>query len=1151
MKVPSLLLTLAPLLAQGVDFTAQADAIVNTMSVAQLLGQMNQVVVSSIDVVQGAGFAIDPAKVQSFANQGVGSYLDTPFAGTKNSTTIGWTAVEWRAALTQIQTIHTVNGGLPIIYGLDSLHGAQYVKGAVIFPHQINIGATFNPAFATSMGQFASRDTKAAGITWIFGPCLDIARHKHWPRIFETYGEDPLVVSNMASNIVRAMQYNGVAATFKHFIGYSASAGGIDHDSVTLTTHEILNLFVPSFKAAIDAGIMTGMGNYIALNGTPMAANHAMLVDLLRHDLQFDGMQVSDYREIYMMFTDKNFATSNQDAVLRAINNGTYDMSMVPVDTSFITYMQTLYNAGQISLDRIKTSVKRIIKLKLQVGLFDSPVPGAELVASVGDAPSQAAAKAAADESLVLLKNANNVLPLDSTKKIFLTGSSIDDIGLLCGGWSLTWQGQAGNAIFPSYGRTIRGAVAGFINNPSRTTFYQGVAIDGTWQDINQAKALAQAADYTIVAIGEPPYAETFGNTDSYALPSGLTDYVKALATTGTKIILILVEGRPRLLNGIADVAAAIVFAGLPCEMGGEAISDALFGVTNPSGKMALTYPKTADETNMATPYYGRVGDNCSVQGVTSSCPAEWQFGQGLSYTTFDYSNMQLSASALTPVINQVTVTVTIKNTGAKRGKEAVLLFLSAPNVPETKLLKAYTKVELAAGQSTTVSFTLQFTDFAVYVNEIGQGLQKDARAGTYYLGFKYDTICNSASSIGALCQAFTWNAFCLRMDAYNMALSNVQSDQVAFVPSTPGDTRQEWYLDPATKSVTNRGSQRCLDAYQGWNGGAVHTWDCSATNSNQQWSYNSATQQLQHATYSGFCLDLGATMGTAPHLWQCLPTSNPDYKNQRIVLATTSNLAAFLPGYNRVLSASDPSTIQFQSPVVPSALAQQWQFDALTRLVRSVGTTTCLDAYQGWNGGAVHLWACSAANANQQWRYNPTTQQLQHATYSGFCLDIGSADGMAPHLWQCLATSDTNYKNQQIVLSTMPLLHVVKNAAFGLALTASDPATIQFQTPLMVSSLSQQWLFEASTRLLRSVGANTCLDAYEGWDGGAVHLWGCNFANGNQMWAYDLWTQQLRHMTYDGFCLDVGGSLGSMPHLWTCLPAGHADLKNQQFQIA
>ncbi|KAF0715723.1 hypothetical protein As57867_003215, partial [Aphanomyces stellatus] len=647
-----MMLALAAVAATGQDLDAQAQAIVDGMSLDQLIGQMTQLNINF--VVQD--FTLNPSKVQEAADQYVGSYLNSPFSGEFMDQTeferkikvaasardgnggVGWDATEWRSTISAIQDIHMANGGTPILYGLDTIHGANYVRGAVLFPQQINVGATFNPSLAQSLGQYAGRDTKAGGIPWVFGPCLEVARHKHWPRIFETFGEDPVVVAEMGKNIIQGIQSNNVAACFKHFIGYSGSVGGTDRDPVSLSTYDLLNHFVPSFKAAIDAGVMTGMGSYIALNGTPMAANKQLHYDLLRKDLKFDGMIVSDWSEIYMLDDFHHFASGREDAVDRAMNNGTYDMSMVPEDTSFIGYMQTLSKAGRVSLDRIKSAAKRVVKLKLQLNLFDDPTPGADLVNQVGDSSSQAAAWDTAKESLVLLKNDNNILPLDASKKFFFTGSSIDNIGLLCGGWSLTWQGVNQNQYFPMHGRTIKDAMSDVVNDPSRAIFYEGVNIGGTWQDIDKAKAMAQEADYTVVAIGERTYAELMGNKDPFELPSGLTDYVKELASTGTKIILILAEGRPRLLNGVADVASAIVYAGLPCEMGGEAISEVLFGKENFSGKMALTYPKTDDDLNMATPYYGRRGDMCVVDGVESSCPVEWQFGEGLSYTTFDYS---------------------------------------------------------------------------------------------------------------------------------------------------------------------------------------------------------------------------------------------------------------------------------------------------------------------------------------------------------------------------------------------------------------------------------------------------------------------------------------------------------------------------------
>ncbi|RQM28344.1 hypothetical protein B5M09_007507, partial [Aphanomyces astaci] len=754
--VSALVVLVCTILCAAQDLDAEARDRVERMSIDQLLGQMTQVTINFVVTSEGGGKGLNEDKVLELAKQGIGSYLNTPFQ-TALGDNYGWNVQEWREAIGQLQDVHTRTSGTPIIYGLDSLHGANYVKGAVLFPHQINVGATFDPELARRMGHYAGRDTKAAGVTWIFGPTLEPVRHKGWPRIMETFGEDPTVVADMGKAAIDGIQSQGVAACFKHFIGYSATNSGKDRDPASLSDHELLNLFMPPFKAAIDAGVMSGMDSFLSLNGIPMAADRKNSIQFLRNDLKFDGVLVSDWEEIYMMDFHHHYAANRKDAVYKAMTNSSLDMSMVPYDTSFIGYMKNLNSAGEIPLDRIKTSVTRLVKMKLKLNLFDVPVPGADVADQVGDRPSRTAAWEIAKESLVLAKNVDKVLPLDKSKKFFLTGPSIDDIGLMCGGWTLTWQGQQGSSMFPNHLRTIKGAMMDVVNDTSRAEFYQGVDINGTWSDINMAMEKAQAADYTVIALGERTYAEFKGNNYTYELPSGLTEYVKALATTGTKIILVLVEGRPRLLSGIADIAAGVLYAGLPCEMGGEAISSVLFGSTNPSGKLPLTYPKSTDQVNLATPYYGRIGDNCVVGGVTTNCPVEWHFGHGLSYTSFGYSDVRLTATNLTPSLNQTVVTVTITNEGEMTGKESVLLFVSAPGGPETRLLKKYTKVELTSGQATDVSFTLSPDDFGKYVNEIGQGLRKEATAGTYYVSLKYDTLCSEAT-LGPLCKAFTWS---------------------------------------------------------------------------------------------------------------------------------------------------------------------------------------------------------------------------------------------------------------------------------------------------------------------------------------------------------------------------------------------------------
>ncbi|KAF0694489.1 Aste57867_14657 [Aphanomyces stellatus] len=714
---------------------------------------MNQISIENIQFSNASGKHLNLTQVTANAQQFVGSYFNNP-GGWIDGRPV-WNVSMYRSMLTQLQSTQLQHTNIPILFGLDSIHGANYIDKAVLFPQNINGGATFNPDLVQNYGKYMARDNKAAGIPWIFNPTLDITRHKHWPRVYETYGEDPTAVAAMAKAVVTGIQSQQVAACFKQFIGDSDSISGNDRDAVVLSDYDILNYFTPPFKAAIDAGVMTGMGTYVGINGVPLAINTKLHLGLLRHDLNFTGMLVSDWNEMYLLHYVYNLVPNDQDATQLSLNNGTYDMCMVPTDTSFVSFGRTLLAQRKIQLSRLQQSAQRILKLKLDLGLFDNPVPGAELVDQIGDVASQEAALAIARESIVLLKNANNTLPLQPSASVFLTGPSMDDIGMLCGGWTYYWQGiSGGQNLFP-HGQTTRQAMEAILTGSH--AFDQGVSMDGTWLDINKAKQLASQHAYTVVVLGERAYAEANGNDDPPALPDGLITYVQALATTNTTIILVLAFGRPRLLHGLADVASAVLWAGLPCEMGGQAISEVLFGKVNPSGKLPYVYPKTSDAANMAQPYYFRKGDKCLKWGNVTNCPTEWPFGQGLSYTTFAYSNIQLSSTGFNNPSQMLTISVTIKNTGAVAGQEVVMLFVTPPATrptAETKLLKKFTKIQLSPGQTTTVSFDLTANDWGYYLENIGNGLKKAADVGTYKFAFKATTDCTNASDF---CRSFQY----------------------------------------------------------------------------------------------------------------------------------------------------------------------------------------------------------------------------------------------------------------------------------------------------------------------------------------------------------------------------------------------------------
>ncbi|EQC42598.1 hypothetical protein SDRG_00327 [Saprolegnia diclina VS20] len=697
-----------------------ARAIVANMTVEAMAAQMTQL---DIGQVLNSDLTLNEAQVEAYATLGIGSYLNSPFAGGPKGATYGWNATEWRAILTRIQAIHKKIDGHPILFGLDSVHGANYVANAVLFPHQINAGASFNRRLVHELGYYTARDTVAAGIPWIFGPILDVTSHKAWPRVYETFGEDPYLVTQMASQIVHGLQDNHtIAACFKHFIGYAATPSGHDRDPITLSDYEILNYYMPPFKAAIDAGALSGMMNYVSLNGVPMGANRKMLVDLLRGALAFEGMLVTDWGVIDDLAAFHHVAATEEEAVQLALNETSIDMSMDATHTRFIDHAVALVHSATIPKQRLALAAERIIALKLHLKLYETPVPGADSVPRVGDADSIQSALAMARESIVLVQNRGNVLPLHSSSapSLLLTGPSLDSIGHLCGGWSLGWQGTSGNAMFP-HGRSVLAAFQARLGNVTHAT------------DVTTALAMTTVAEYTVVVLGEGPYAEKPGDIDDLSLPLDQLLYVRSLATTPTKIILVLLQGRPRLLHDLPALVHAIVHAGLPCEMGGDAIVDILLGVISPSGRLPITYPRSPSDANVV--HYHPQDHGCRVGSLFGECLHQWPFGAGLSYTRFQYHGAHAALAK-----DALQLTVTVANVGATSGDEVVLIFLKEAtrqrHVPEAKRLVFFDKVRLAPGDSTTVRATLSLQTLGSYFGPVGETPIKSPLEGVFTVQF-------------------------------------------------------------------------------------------------------------------------------------------------------------------------------------------------------------------------------------------------------------------------------------------------------------------------------------------------------------------------------------------------------------------------------
>uniref|UniRef100_A0AAV1V9B7 beta-glucosidase n=1 Tax=Peronospora matthiolae TaxID=2874970 RepID=A0AAV1V9B7_9STRA len=774
--------------ANGIDeYDARAQAIVDSFSAAQVIGQMTQLTLG--EVMNETSRELNEDVVREYARLNVGSYLNSFFSGPVNGA-YSYTASEFRSLIGRIQNITMeVNGGHPIIYGIDSVHGASYVSGPVLFPHQINSGASFNPDLVYEMARITARDTEAAGIPWIFGPILDLSQNKMFARTHETYGEDPYLASVLGVAHVQGLQsYNQTAACIKHFIAYSKTPTGQDRDGVLVSDFELLNDHMPPYKAAIDAGALSVMENYISLNGEPVVSSTKILNDLLRHDMGFNGVLLTDWNEIYNLYDFHRTAPSREEAVAVSLKQTSIDISMVAEDTEFIGYALKMLKENPEQEARLRESVKRIIKLKLKLGLYETPVPGEQYVSMVGNEKDREVALELARESIVLLSNRDNVLPLPKNASVFITGPSSDNIGYQCGGWTYAWQGYSGNEMFPN-GTSVRKGVENLIGNSS-VSYFNGLDIDGNINATNLAETvrLARQHEYTIAAIGEPNYTEKAGDINDPALPEGMEDFIEALAANGTKVIVVLLGGRPRLLGSIPDNAHAIIDGFLPCEAGGQAIAEILFGEVNPSGKLPITYPK--HPATVAFTYNHLVTTRCRW----GDCEVQWEFGTGLSYTQFNYSSVVIDKNFIGTSVETLTASVTVTNTGTRAGKETVMLFLTQPirriSVPNTKMLKKFKKIDLQPGESMEVSFTLSSADWGVYKPVIGSGLQRSVEDTAYVVAVKPDTRCDVYTNFSIpmqlsnpLCASFVVN-----LSGRNITTGNAQASSGGIAMGAPVD---------------------------------------------------------------------------------------------------------------------------------------------------------------------------------------------------------------------------------------------------------------------------------------------------------------------------------------------------------------------------
>ena len=704
------------------DNSQKIEALLKRMTLEEKVGQMTQLAIGMISKGQDQVIQIDPAKLdKAIVQYGVGSIL--------NVHEQALTVDKWHEIINQIQISATKKTrlGIPVIYGIDSIHGANYVQGATLFPQEIGMAATWNPELMKRGSEIAAMETRAAGIPWSFSPVLDIGRQPLWPRFYETFGEDPYLAKVMGVAFVRGMEgsdvgsQDHVATSLKHYIGYSFSFNGRDRTPAWIPENYLREYFLPTFDAAVKAGAHTVMVNSAEINGVPGHINHHILTDILRDELGFKGFVVSDWEDIKKLVTVWRVAATEKEATRMAVMAG-IDMSMVPLDYSFADNLIALVKEGAVPQSRIDEAVRRILRVKFELGLFENPRPKAELKSKIGLPESRQASLQAARESMTLLKNTSDLLPLAKNRKVLVTGPTADSLIPLNNGWTYVWQGSE-ESLYPRDRPTIRRAIeakAGAANVTyvpgTQITRRAGSPSNGTPTnieaevDIPAAVRAAKNADVVVLCLGEGSYTETPGNIPDLTLGEPQLKLAEAIEATGKRVVLVLVEGRPRIINRIVDKAGAVLMAYNPGNEGGQAVADVLFGDFNPSGKLPFTYPRTPNGL-LTYDHKAFETEGFDNAGFTP----QFEFGSGLSYTTFTYSDLRLNTKTVTGN-GDLSASITVKNSGQSAGKEVVQLYVSdlvASLSPAGKRLKRFAKVYLEPGQTRTLTFKLGRDDLS------------------------------------------------------------------------------------------------------------------------------------------------------------------------------------------------------------------------------------------------------------------------------------------------------------------------------------------------------------------------------------------------------------------------------------------------------
>lgn len=721
----------APAIPRDSKIERRVEEILKGMTLEQKVGQMAELGIdmfgnSVTGVADDKQFVLKEKVLDEVAKRYMfGSVLNAPGKALR--------AEEWNTLIEKINAVSLKYTGLPTLYGIDAIHGATYTWASPLFPQEVNAAASFNRAMVRQMAEMTAYEVRASNIAWTYSPTLDLGRKASWPRQWESFSEDAYLTAELAREMVLGYQGDDpnhidryhIASCPKHYMAYGMTNSGQDRTPAYVSIAELREKHFAPFKAAIEAGALSIMVNSASVNGIPTHADYELLTVWLKEGLNWDGMIVTDWADITNLYTREKIAVDYKDAIRMAINAGV-DMSMIPYDVNFCPLLIELVNEGKVSMERIDDAVRRIIRMKIRLGLLDTPNTYLKDYPKFQGEEIRQACYEAATESITLLKNEDDILPLKSDTRILVAGPNADRMRPLCGGWSYSWQGDIVDKVLPD-GITFVDAIRAI--GGDNVTYVAGVeyASEGHFAeecniDIEAAKEAAKDVDVVVLCIGENSYCETPGNINEMALSENQQQLAKELIATGKPVVVVLNEGRGRLISSFVDDTAAVVHTYLPGTEGARALADILYGKVNPSGKLPYTYQKYS---NAMTTYDHKVSESVgTMEGAydyNAVVSVQWAFGYGLSYTEYEYSNLRIVEGKEFKAGDSIRIAVDVKNVGKRDGKESVLLFINddvASIVPDARRLRDFDKVAIAAGESVTVEFEVRAEELAMAAND-------------------------------------------------------------------------------------------------------------------------------------------------------------------------------------------------------------------------------------------------------------------------------------------------------------------------------------------------------------------------------------------------------------------------------------------------